>query len=311
MSLILATYQRNLEITEKKLVSSEQENIDLHIQLKQLIQNSSKLQHQIKEITSAANAPLPTITRPPAAVVAPEVSTERPASDAAVEKAQEQQQQYTAMYAMLSEQIKELKMQMMNKNSLVSSDSTASVEAPTAVLISSRKPTPPVTPARKLSVANAESQVEKSPSLESAGKVGVGTNTSRTTLDLRPPTPISIAEQFSQAENPHGFKSMAECLQHISALEANSHQALTTQLQKSQQRSMELSMRNTALEEELSSYQAYMRDVVPQYKKQLQYLKQQLKLRITAVAPAAKQAVLPDGIIDDADEKVLKLPLIK
>ena len=53
MSLILATYQRNLEVTERKLVASQQENIDLHIQIKQLIQNSSKLQSQIKELSAS------------------------------------------------------------------------------------------------------------------------------------------------------------------------------------------------------------------------------------------------------------------
>jgi hypothetical protein len=120
----------------------------------------------------------------------------------------------------------------------------------------------------------------------------------------RPPTP---AEELITANNPHGFRTMAECLQHIAALEANSHQALTTQLQKAQQRATDLTLRNAALEEELGSYQAYMRDVVPQYKKQLQYMKAQLKIKATAGALTAA-VPLP---AEEPGEKNLKLPLIK
>ena len=98
---------------------------------------------------------------------------------------------------------------------------------------------------------------------------------------------------------------MAECLAHIAALESNSHQALTNQLQKVQQRASELTIRNAALEEELSSYQAYMRDVVPQYKKQLQYMKQQLKVKTAGMAMAAQ---LPPGA---ASNDEFRLPLIK
>jgi uncharacterized damage-inducible protein DinB len=77
-----------------------------------------------------------------------------------------------------------------------------------------------------------------------------------------------VVEDISNLPNPRGFQSIKECLEHIAALEANSHQALTNQLQKAQLRASELSVRNAGLEEELGSYQAYMRDVVPQYKKQ-------------------------------------------
>lgn len=114
LSLILATYQRNLEVTEKKLVASQQENIDLHIQIKQLVQNSSKLQHQLKE-ASASSGNLKN-------ALDPESQVERSDSQAAIgpgavaaQQAQvqaqvaEQQAQYMTMYAALTEQIKELK----------------------------------------------------------------------------------------------------------------------------------------------------------------------------------------------------------
>ena len=102
---------------------------------------------------------------------------------------------------------------------------------------------------------------------------------------------------------------MIEALQHIAALESNSHQALHTQLQKAQTKASELVVRNAALEEELKSYQAYMRDVVPQYKKQLQYMKQQLKVKASMhVIPAAPGS---SGAAKGADVDEFKLPQIK
>ena len=327
LSLILATYQRNLELTEKKLVASQQENIDLHIQIKQLIQNSSKLQHQIKEISAAGRAgggdgfggaPELQVEKSPAALS--DAATAAAAVAAAQAQAQEQQQQqYTAMYAALTEQIKDLKLQMINNNSnnavIPASNAPALI---TEGSTGSRKPTPPVTPARRLSVPPSDS-VDAQPETTTVAvrpspvpSPKPATPAPAVATKPRPPTPMD--EALTLANNPHGFKSMVECLEHIAALEANSHQALTVQLLKSQQRQTELTLRNAALEEELASYQSYMRDVVPQYKKQLQYLKQQLKMKMSSLAAVPK----PSGAVaselmdmDAAEEKILKLPLIK
>jgi hypothetical protein len=111
-SLILATYQRNLETTEQKLAASQRESIDLHIQIKQLIQNSSKLQHQIKDLSAAASAnnlnisPETLLDKPPLAPVP------TPPQTAVPTEILEQQQQYSAIFTALTEQIRELKDQM-------------------------------------------------------------------------------------------------------------------------------------------------------------------------------------------------------
>lgn len=108
LSLILATYQRNLELTEQKLVAAQQENIDLHIQIKQLVQNSSQLQHQLKDLSSSG--------KHSGMAVDPEMQVEGKSDAPSVpqqqqlqEQQQQQQQQYMTMYAALTEQIKELK----------------------------------------------------------------------------------------------------------------------------------------------------------------------------------------------------------
>jgi hypothetical protein len=344
LSLILATYQRNLEITERKLVASQQENIDLHIQIKQLIQNSSKLQNQIKEMSSSNLLSSSGKEKPPAAAAPTPAAV---AAAAALEAQQQQQQQYMTMYAALTEQIKELKQQMLTAPSAPAvtapqaapATPASSAAASTATLpkvkdtskedlgslsrqssgilghlsraLSPAGGSPTGTPPRKPSIAKSSASPEVFTITKVPSEVGIAPETvplakdpSAQTVPARPPTP---AEELITANNPHGFRTMAECLQHIAALEANSHAALTAQLQKAQQRATDLTLRNAALEEELGSYQAYMRDVVPQYKKQLQYMKAQLKIKATAGALSAAVS-LP---VDEPGEKNLKLPLIK
>lgn len=364
--MILATYQRNLEVTEQKLVASQQENIDLHIQIKQLVQHSSKLQHQIKDLSAAASASGSNLLATSEVQQGDKAGIPPSSADASVPAAEllEQQKQYAAVFTLLTEQIKELKEQMRGGSTSspgriladsVAASATASkallstssstkgpvtmvdplsaaepasadvIEAVTAALNRpqsgskaghlSRNPTPPATPPpRKASSATAVGS-------GIGFSIGVRMDTPETTPSRLPmgglPSAPAVdkgasivpvaAEDVSGLNNPHGFKSMAECLAHITELECNSHQALTNQLQKVQQRASELTIRNAALEEELSSYQAYMRDVVPQYKKQLMYMKQQLKVRAAGAAIAAQ---IPPGnpIVSNDD---FKLPLIK
>jgi len=112
LSLILATYQRNLELTEQKLVAAQQENIDLHIQIKQLVQNSSQLQHQLKDLSNSSKNQAPAAVDPELHVEGqPQAPSGAAAAAAAQQKEmqEQQQQQYMTMYAALTEQIKELK----------------------------------------------------------------------------------------------------------------------------------------------------------------------------------------------------------
>jgi cell division protein FtsB len=353
LSFILATYQRNLEATERKYVALQQENVDLHIQVKQLVQNSSKLHHQIKELSSSnllagGGASSKTEHHNSSATVA-----EKARAETVVQE--QQQQQYTAMYAALTEQIRELKDHLRSSNSVnnvgnsnstmgeispipegLAADETMKGESNTASraalgaeaglvntasedgqlgrlsrqssvgdvgLHLSRFASAAVSPVKGIHPKKVATPPVATSSREKAPRPG-----SAASAAVRPP---SAAEEVPTANNPHGFKTKAECLQHIAALEANSSQALIGQLQKAQQRVTELSLRNAALEEELASYQSYMRDVVAQYKKQLQYMKSQLKIKSStaALAAAAGAAGLPIG--EEQGDKSFKLPLIK
>lgn len=109
LSLILATYQRNLELTEQKLVAAQQENIDLHIQIKQLVQNSSQLQHQLKDLSSSGKNQVPAVDPEMHVEGQSQVSSAVAAVVQQKEMQEQQQQQYMTMYAALTEQIKELK----------------------------------------------------------------------------------------------------------------------------------------------------------------------------------------------------------
>ena len=109
LSLILATYQRNLELTEQKLVAAQQENIDLHIQIKQLVQNSSQLQHQLKDLSNSGKNQAPVVVDPELHVEGQPQASAAAAAAQQKEMQEQQQQQYMTMYAALTEQIKELK----------------------------------------------------------------------------------------------------------------------------------------------------------------------------------------------------------
>jgi len=337
LSLILSTYQRNLEQTEKKLVASQQENIDLHIQIKQLIQNSSKLQHQIKEITAASKAATAFAATEAAAeatkaakaaaeaevakaaAVQPEVAIEPAGGNAGAvispEFQQQQQEQYATMFSALTDQIKDLKEQIVRQKLIANSRSNSEKQLQ-SLPNSSRDATTAATPAEAtgdLTTENAEAiKVSKPPTPVAAIQTAAAEVLVPAPTQVRPPTPVMLADPAvaDPALNPQGFQNMTDCLKYIAVLEKNAPQsAVTAQMQSAQQRITSLAMKNAALEEELSSYQAYMRDVVPQYKKQLQFLKQQLKIHL-ATAAAAPGTNAPGGGAD-GDGTNLKLPVIK
>jgi len=111
LSLILATYQRNLELTDKKLSASKQESIDFQVQLNQLIHAG---------IPKGGMAPSGLYMNPIKEELNPESAT-----------GQDNISRSQAMFSALTEQIKELKQQMMNKStprpSVVAPSSSSSV----------------------------------------------------------------------------------------------------------------------------------------------------------------------------------------
>lgn len=104
LSLILATYQRNLELTERKLAASKQESIDLQVQLNQLMRAGMMM--------------VPPKGMAPSGLHMNPISEElNPESAAAL--GQENSRNQSIMFAALTEQIKELKQQMLSKSTSV------------------------------------------------------------------------------------------------------------------------------------------------------------------------------------------------
>lgn len=94
--------------------------------------------------------------------------------------------------------------------------------------------------------------------------------------------------------------ALQEAKEYIARLEENAPEAVRSQLRKVESKTIQLTARNSALEEELKSYQTYMRDTVMQYKKQAAVLRQQLG----SVDPAVM------GIEAATKESEGKLPII-
>lgn len=327
MSFILATYQRNLEVSESKLAAAQQENVDLHIQINQLIQNNMKnaLNPQPTAVSS-----LPPITESTPTITAATNNTQQADNNAAITKMNEEQQQaqqqrdqkQAAMYEMLTSEIQDLKRQLLgsraaNRNQLpahsvdeiVSSDLAALENDPeTEMFAASRKhkPTPPTTPQKKDSSGD-----QKSAGDSSSGETPAVPPVRRKSSAAAAAVAASVS-QVNQAPHPQHQQlqqEIEECRQYIKQLESNANNAMSQHLRIAESKALAMSTRASALEEELKSYQQYMRNVVPQYKKQLAFVKQQL-----AVAMKANGVTVPNvmpGSDSPGTGSELKLPLIK
>lgn len=250
LSLILATYQRNLELTERKLAASKQESIDLQVQLNQLMRAGMVM------------VPSKGMMGPSGLHMNPISEELNPESSAVL--GQENSRNQAAMFAALTEQIKELKQQMMSK----------STPQPTAAAVAPQ---------------SSSSSVVSNESSTSNSKVGVD----------KPK--LAIGKAMS---NSYGFETMEECLEYISELEGeNGRKALSMQLQAAQERVIELNMRNMSLEEELLSYFQYMKQIVAKHKSELSHLKRPVDGKIVSVSTAGPP-IDPTAIAIDQENYV-------
>lgn len=78
--------------------------------------------------------------------------------------------------------------------------------------------------------------------------------------------------------------------------QTQTQQALQRDLQAAQARNLELSSRATQLAEELRSYQAYMRDVLPQYQRKLVALQQRLQRQTAPTGGKKERDAAPDKL---------------
>ena len=248
LSLILATYQRNLELTERKLAASKQESIDLQVQLNQLMR---------------AGMMVPSKGIAPSGLHMNPISEElNPESAAAL--GQENSRNQAIMFAALTEQIKELKQQMLSKS------------------------TPP--PSLEVAVAPLSlSSVISNKSSAGNSKIGID----------KPK--LAIGKVMN---NSYGFETMDECLEYISELEGeNGRKALSMQLQAAQERVIELNMRNMSLEEELLSYRQYMKQIVAKHKSELSHLKRLVDGKVVS-SSTGSLPIDPNAVASDQEHYV-------
>jgi len=257
LSLILATYQRNLELTERKLAASQQENIDLQVQLHQLMQSAKG--------GGVLSGPSNLHMNP----ISEELNPESVSSQQALLLQENHKNQ--AMFTALTEQIRELKQQMLHSkntppSSSLSSSSLAAV-GPTSTIIND-------------------------------GNIDIKDKSEK-------PKP-AIGKAMS---NPYGFESMAECLEYISELEGeHGRRALSLQLQAAQERAIELSMRNMSLEEELLAYRQYMKQIVAKHKTEMAQLQRRM---VVGKQPPPHSSSIDSSIDVASEGNYVKLPLIK
>lgn len=252
LSLILATYQRNLEQTELKLAGAKQENIDLHIQVKQLIYTlNSSNNNTSNSVTSPRKTMLSAInelTNDPEYTKSSHPITNITSNNN--DESTTNMSQYKDMFQMLTEQIKDLKQQITQQK------------------VTTTIPTIPLN--KNNLIANNPFQANNRSIIKD--KDNNATNMSKQS-QMQP-------QSNDNSNNTYGFQSIEECLVYIAELESNNNddrtQAITMKLQTIQTKNIELTNRNILLEEELTSYQLYMKEIVMKYKQEIKQLKQHL-----------------------------------
>lgn len=235
MAHILSTYQINLQATETKLAAAQQEAVDLHVQLSQIVKAGARS----KSSRDGANAEHFSEN----ARRDEEVSGRIPRGEDVATISTMMDEKYKVMFEAFSKQINQLQEQLVSTK-------------------------------RKNSAAEKIVSNEKSELIEA---VAQAVQPSTTTIESKQSTAnTNVMEEQFQVQLKAKDKKIRQLEEYIQALESGAQTAISKKLHGLEERAADLSSRNTALEEELHSYQAYMRNVIPQYKKQLQYLKSQL-----------------------------------
>ncbi len=314
MSFVLATYQRNLEVSESKLAAAQQENVDLHIQISQLVQSGGK--------SNAAPSSSEAQQQPPQSVVTEAVKSPVARSADSLAEDQQRDSKQLAMYETLTSEIQDLKRQLLGSRAgrfgdrlKAAVDSSGLDDMPAvsdsglfpeteisgAALSAALKPTPPGTPSKAVALKG-----------DSADSGATGRRQSGTVVTT---TSTTLSEQPSSASPQQVLlqQQVEECRAYIKQLEGDASGAMSQHLRIAESRALAMSTKCAALEEELRSYQQYMRNVVPQYKKQLQLAKQQLALAMKANGGAGSAVAVPgsSSTAGGGDGSDLKLPLIK
>jgi len=169
------------------------------------------------------------------------------------------------------------------------------------------------------------------------GGDAVGSSTSRTDTGHSPRPSTTAASEVAQITSREGFTkpstavpqtnrdafspegggvqvtSLEEAQEYIKKLEADAGSAVSSQLKVLEKRNAAMASRCAALEEELKNYNAYMRETVTKYKKEIQTLKAQLNaMRAKAGLGLAgtDQSQVPPLGLSPSEGEMTKLPQI-
>lgn len=309
LAAVMATFRRNLQAAETKLAQSMQENVDLRIQIKQLL-NPSRQQAEARKESA-------------------EDTKGTGVAYAAALEAQTNQlsEQYRIMYQNFTGEILDLKKQLLASRAREREKEKAE-KIPSRVSTSRSAVGTPVAALSTLTgdipTASLPQRAPSAPSSVEAAVVPIATSRSTKALEL----PIgpeaspgagtgmgrkSFANLFSATDFVPSAQSMAPAVapppqvvyvDRIVEVERKAVKedasALKQQLMASEQRAAQMASRQIGLEEELKAYQAYMKEVLPQYQRMLQ---KENKPRVDGASSSK-----PSAASMAAAKEILKLP---
>lgn len=255
IAAVITTFKRNLQDTESRLAHVLQENVDLRIQIKQLLNPSRQ----------GANAA-------PAAVPVAQGEGTAPVLE-------QQAQQYSIMYQNLTKEIQDLRKELVASRAREREKDmkVERLERQESTRLSSRSAAgTPISAVRSLGELNMPvHRVPSAPSsIADGGRKGAEMETS----------PLAAARSKTELKDIAGPVSQSAVTQQDTALKA--------QLIASEQRAAEMSVRQVQLEEELKAYQNYMKEILPQYQRMLKDRGRSGELRPSNASRAAAKEIL-------------------
>lgn len=299
IAAIINTYQRNLQTSEKKNVKLQQDIIDLKVQINQLLTK----QH-------SNNTPQPAVKKEgddqPETAVPESIDINRSLPVSASNN--------NAMYESLASEIRELKQLLLqhdnvsgnrDKNPLASLSrrpSSQLIEVLKDVISGKNSgkatPQPPSIPKDTVigGLASGRATASSLKPLEEEDSLLKPTAGKESLLPLKEGDIIQLPVVASTAPTQPVFAAPPQKAEHPSHLKV--------QLIEAEEKVAQLSSKQVALEEELRSYQNYMKEIIPQYQKQIKALQQKQK-QAQQKAQAATATTT-----SAADDAVIKLPAI-
>jgi hypothetical protein len=297
IAAIINTYQRNLQISEKKNAKLQQEYIDLQIQINELLSKQAKRVNDQSSIAVVGKSNSNNAALPPSSAVGDSPETESLIPEIILTNPNPNNSDNNPLYVNLTKEIQELKNLLLHNEVFTQKNKSSEVQGEKGV---SRKPSSQLVEVLK-EVMSGRNSGRQTPQRPSSGKESSESLPAISALQSRP-----LSAKMKSIESNQ--QQPAPSVQHDTFYFKN-------QLLVAEEKLVHMTSKQTALEEELKAYQNYMKEIIPQYQKQIKALqlkqKQSLKGNNSNNPAVLESKEAGDALLPSQTREGVKLPILK